>query len=1824
MSDFKDLRNQLSAQRAARQAAERRLSEDREQLKKVVRTLAALRRRARPNEAPPPERDGLEERAIELAAAIESGRDDLERLGRLLGDLKLDLARLGDPRALIEQWSDAVPILLLPVRLETRFKTLGSGDAARHELWVRFYPDACSVDAFEAGLSEREVESATSFWAEYFAAGGFEAQRRAAFRALSASHGSGRATYLLEQVRPENPEDEPVKARPEDIVLVVVADHPLVAVEQTAIFTYWVAVYRAGGSPALEAEALQTLVRALGSARALEVNESLRPRNLGKDPPAPHRRQDVEVVCAILVIAPDHAERAKTAPWTEPARAALLPDRFVVVAERAGAAPRVAVGNPVAESLAVGPDPSLPSGSQIELFDGDLVLNDELRWLADFDEAVATGMGLRLPLNADETSEGFDRLFVLGLRSSSDERESAIRLSELFRHHQLSRRGLGLVPQGSATNNTEGESTDYSWVDDPDAAFDRLFPSENPVAGDAPDPSDAGRLAAALGISPAVLATIPRADATDFAEARAMNTALWPATFGYFMESLLTPVFTPLDIENTRQFFLDFVSGRGPLPALRVGRQPYGLLPVTALSRFEPGRQHPLSGYLSRLHALVMRLDREWETMASSAAHVQRPGDPPQVLLDVLGLHPGSVEYHQRWAEGLQELYNRLNLALGPFLAAIVAAAARERGVQTLARFGYTDSELPQIAEKFFFLSATPLGDEPVVDDVPLSERDPVRPYAADGKNYIEWLATSSFDAVRRQDFGGKPLPLAKLYVLLRHALMLSYWDAGIRFIESSEPEAAIGLRKEAPFIHVDPAAVSASKFQPLYSPAPRVTGEQRTPLIDYVGRAAILGAAKQTFFLREVLNALEQLSKLPTARLERAFAEHIDTASYRLDAWKTGLSALRLSELRAAKNQEGLPKGGIFLGAYGWLEDLRPRPDNLTSVPLGKELAAVFEREQDAPLRSDPENFGHLHAPSLDHAATAAILNNAFRVHADPEMPEFAAVNLSSERVRRALGVLEGMRNGQSLSALLGYRFERGLHDAHDIAEVDKFIYPLRKVFPLVADKLRDTASEEDVDIRLVEARNVLDAVALLEHIRASGVASYPFGKPTGDRPGQLPNATDPELRAINAEVERLRDVHDALSDLVLSESIYQTVRGNFERAGGALKTLSQAHHPPEMEVALTPRSGKTLVHRVALHLDATVDVTASPNAVSMTPRARALAPLNHWLNTLLPSPELVGCRVGYTTPALASEQSVTVTQADLGLQPIDLLFLANTELDHAADRSTAELDSRIARFVRYEVAKHPGTRVTIAYTEPVSGIPLFEVAAVVRSLRAIVLKARPLSLADLVLPAAAERRGAPAVDTTEVEARARNAVDGLTALLPRFANVAALSDSLDDYTREATALLLDLARFGVPLTETESVHNALRGSVERLHDKARQVSERWKAKATAFETKLSRYSSLATDEQRLELLREVEGLVSSARTPEPPNDVDLYRADVEAKKVVFDAALEDFRNFPALDVPGLSDVFAAADSLAVRATELDAVPFNAEDEKSAAELARAELQARLEELEKTVTSRRDDAQALLDGIASTPAGERPALLERAMRFALGDEMRVLPRFILPERDASEFSNAFDASADLVSHLTASHPFPVDDWLYGVARVRQKLEHWENVTLLAEAFERPAPALTPLQLPYQEADRWLALEFPEDYTHEGERVLYTAHFAAPFDATKPQLGLLVDEWTELVPGDRETTGVAFHFDQPNHEPPQALLLAVPPVRRGAWRWDDLLAIVSETFDEAKKRAVEPAQIDAGALAQFLPAVLAAVTLHPITIMANFAANPAPATQGDG
>src|SRR6185436_20838362 len=129
-------------------------------------------------------------------------------------------------------------------------------------------------------------------------------------------------------------------------------------------------------------------------------------------------------------------------------------------------------------------------------------------------------------------------------------------------------------------------------------------------------------------------------------------------------------------------------------------------------------------------------------------------------------------------------------------------------------------------------------------------------------------------------------------------------------------------------------------------------------------------------------------------------------------------------------------------------------------------------------------QNGGFIHAPSINHAVAAAVLRNAYLTHATQSNADHFAVRLTSERVRTALTFLEGVRNGQQLGALLGYQFERALHDRYviDGQALAQFILAFRARYPLVADKV--TPDPANAPIALKEAYQVVDGYALLQAV--------------------------------------------------------------------------------------------------------------------------------------------------------------------------------------------------------------------------------------------------------------------------------------------------------------------------------------------------------------------------------------------------------------------------------------------------------------------------------------------------------------------------------------------------------------------------------------------------------------------------------------------------------------------------------------------------------------------------------------------------------------------
>ena len=1054
---------------------------------------------------------------------------------------------------------------------------------------------------------------------------------------------------------------------------------------------------------------------------------------------------------------PTYVKRARA--WTRAPRAEALPDRWVVLGYQGGTRILTAWAEPISQPLAVGPD---PAATVADPGDETLALDDGMRWMVEFDEAVKRGMALRIELTAQQ-AQGFDLLMAVGVRWSDAAAAGADRLGALLEAHQFTD-GLALVRPGTATNNTREEHPGVT-------ARDPYEEDSFELAGGparAGTSTDGALLGAALGLPDQALGRVAGADGREQQDARAMNAALWPATWGYFLDQMMAETFGEAAIAEGRSHFIDLVRGRGPLPPLRVGDQPYGVLPVTSLDRWVPAEGGPID---AQVVTVLSRLREVWRDSLDDVPFAGRTTDPDRDLLDVLSAEPASRSFGARELLGKHYLRN-----LQSFLGASgiddwwVEAEAAARA--TLAKQGLPWD--PRLAHAAFGPGGFDIRG-PLVDDMkPASEElrlDDNRNYLAIlSDKRLTWsdLRTENYWAPRdtgRDDYRYRSL----LYLVARHALLAEYGATAWRMLVA-DGVAQRGDRLEPEL--VDIAGQTDTLWRLLGQAAPR-TGRSLGEYLDDPDTPRTDNLAEGLGYVRA---ALRRLVRLPTASLERLLGETLDLSTHRLDAWVTSYATKRLQWLRGRPGQGS----GIHVGGYGWVERLRPAPARTpVTAPAGEAGGTVYET---------PGNAGYVHAPSLAHGAAAAILRSGFLTHRATSTGDALAIDLSSERVRLAIELFDGVRAGVPLGALLGYRFERGLHEGHPGVELDEFIPAFRELEPLVARKLTPGGAP----LEAVAASNVVDGMKLLERYRSGGIA---WGS------SSLPPGSGAKHDAVVAELEALGEAVDAMADAGMAESVYQLAQGNFMRAEASLDAVNRGEvPPPELEVARSARSGIAVTHRV-LTLIGEAGASAAPGwgaASRRRPRAVAEPRLNAWAERALGDPRSVRCDAVWTG-AETGDDLMGIAPTALTLDSAGLCALDVLALSASLGDAESELERRLAREALAAGAPAGApqdARVRIRFGSDPSWsageLALADHLELARSLWALVSEARPLDRRDLDGPASEAPTGA---DLGELKSRANDAADAL--------DVASKDGDLKSTNRsQLDAALLALADLGVPGT--------------------------------------------------------------------------------------------------------------------------------------------------------------------------------------------------------------------------------------------------------------------------------------------------------------------------------------------------------------------------------------------------------------------------------------
>ncbi len=857
-----------------------------------------------------------------------------------------------------------------------------------------------------------------------------------------------------------------IRVYPDDVH---VDDHEpaLTEGERSAGIAYWRAVRAAGADGAKRAAAWQAIVGVCGGGRAAWVRDSLTPVGGPAEEPA---FPEVEL---------------RPEAWTRAAHTQLLPDHFEFSAYRDGALVWRRTGAPIADTLAVGIAPQPGDGAAEP---DALAFDDASRWLVDFRLAEAAGMALVAPLA--DPGERFDLLTVVGI-GTQDGATGAARVQQMLTAHAHSG-GLTPLPVGTPTNNTPGTRSGWrSRATPPDPEVVATWRAAFDADGD----QEAARLARALGVDGSVvLAGVCDPAGGDEALLRRLHglqadfysrsPALWEVKNG---EAQVTPDPPPW-YRTVAEHYTKFVRSRGPLPPLRIGRQPYGLLPVSSTDLWrgddvDTGISRFVGSFLS---AFATHVDR--------AVQIGEEADQDAVLLDLL-----SREASPR------RLVEQVFFGFDP---------TGENGRPPASTVG----AIPAASSLAWLHAYTgPRPDEPGGD-----RRDAIEAFPDIVPGALQAIAVEH--------------PLTQLLVLFDeglqhmrdtlappepHALEAVYFPLRERLWQLLSPPTLSLFYQQANWCH-------NAIFNTLSS---------GPDLPERVAERVTAATLMRDLFASHVLFEDDASADLP--RFERLFRETFEPLSSRIDAWVSSLATARLAAMRAQR------PAGIRTGAYGWLTDVEPVDPN-------------------------PTREGYVVTPSMHHATTAAVLRSGWQAHSDRKA---FAVDIQSARVRRAQAMIEGVRAGQTVGALLGYQFERALHDA----KLDRLIAGFRSAYPLAP--LVEPAAPGSAEARVaIGARNVVDGQALRrDRQRLDGDAALAAVAAPASLNGDAP--------AVRRMLGELDETFDAVGDLLLAESVHQLVGGSALRAGLAADAAGRGQDlPTDYDVLRTPRSGLGVSHHVGI----------------------------------------------------------------------------------------------------------------------------------------------------------------------------------------------------------------------------------------------------------------------------------------------------------------------------------------------------------------------------------------------------------------------------------------------------------------------------------------------------------------------------------------------------------------------------------------------------------------------------------------------------------------
>ena len=829
---------------------------------------------------------------------------------------------------------------------------------------------------------------------------------------------------------------------------------------------------------------------------------------------------------------------------------------------------------------------------------------------------------------------------------------------------------------------------------------------------------------------------------------------------------------------------------------------------------------------------------------------------------------------------------------------------------------------------------------------------------------------------------------------------------------------------------------------------------------------------------------------------LDRFITGTFDLFNYRLDAWLTGLLHKRLYDRIMVKKTHK-----VSLGAYGW----------------------VFNLKED---KYETVSDEYIVAPSVNQAITGAVLRSSFNRSAEGSTQDYSLnVNLSSSRVRQALRIIDGVRNGLSVGAVLGSDLERALHEEYKKSglEMDYFIYFLRQAYPLSSSPTKSDAlkaennANADKGFRDVTI-DVLNGSALIDDLRARAAQKYTDSQKRqivemfsetdlltpwltslfrtknmievrqiiASASEDVVSKSDQKIKKLISLIQEMEDAYDALADVITSESVYKLTQGNREAVDALMNSLQTGRNIPDPEVTEIPLTSAHIEQRVFVALDSQAKATSADSIMQ-----QAEPSLDQWMGQVLGFDRLA-------FPKLKGKELTYVSLAEIGVTPSELVYLSGDWEKFQKFLEVAEWFHRkdsASRSVPLPVVpgkQRPQLELEKEFLAHV--ISLEEAEWAVDSMREMLSKARELRQNDLI--ASTEYPDDMLDRTRQMDARYDQARDAVARMAQTMYDLAA-----------PTVLDKD-------------------GNVVRRGGSATRYLE---------------------DNPYLPL----------------PDDMVMQ---------LFRLLFQSFRC-------GVLDAINGVDpQLLLEKVDRFASP---------AEFA--ELLKRQQELVQLVGH---VSEVLRDRIAKADPirnDEKDPSGKEAIKQLLLSSFRMIQPFRV------DYNSSIDT--ELLEKQMAPDWFDnapmqvLEETLTDLADVRTQMNALHQIRLYAQWNGTEAAEPRAMQIDTAEVDSrsWLGAQVhSEKEVHDANvyTVLNPSKFMRKHDTSEKYLdvaGLMIDYWVEKIPFRRQTAAVAFGYDQPDAEPPQAILVGVSTLGGNHyWSQHRMIRTIRSAMHQIKSRAVEP------------------------------------------